>query len=499
MKPLIDLLTGLFGSLFGLLIQGLSYLIFKDHRYKARYGKHRKVLHRYHKRCGIAIGNKFTSLQSALAGGMMLIGRTGSGKSSKIYKMNLYGAEKTGASYVCLDVAGDLRDDCGRFMVEELEYREDILDFSDAKRSTVRWNPIDNIPLDRVNRFANDFVNINMGVEPKDPIWSLMSASLIGMMVRLLILIGRKDCTNLYNTRHLIKTLQAEPKKVDALVSKFADDTLFLDYRGFLNNDDKFLNSVISNTLASLQQFEDINIIKTTSSSTLDMSSYRHQKKVLFLQNDGMSQSYLSSLNSLFFTAWFSHITEVGIPDKEALPIVFAIDEASSLRMRKDILPLAVSQIRKYRAFGIFGYQSFSQVQDLLGIQGADTLKQNTGNILYLGNQTLNTGQEISRSLGRYSYEDNGVNRDRELLTVEEAMYLDECKNGGLLFSGQERPMRLKKIKAFYEVSKYKKWADMDALPVQEMQHDMPPLLPINELIADVLDDETPDNESKKV
>lgn len=473
-------------------------LIKKDHSYKGRFGSWRKVLKRNHLQNAIAIGDRYISLKESLNGGMMLLGKTGVGKSSKIFKMQLFLAVKTNSSFVCLDVAGDIREDCYHPMVSEFNYKEEVLNFSDASKSTITWNPIEYLPYEKVNRFANDLVVINMNSEnAKDPIWSLMSATLIGIIIRLLKTIDLKEYINLFNTRFLIKTLQSEPKKIDTLISKYADDSLFLDYRAFLNNEERFLNSVLSNTLAVLQQWEDPNIIKVTSYNSLDMDSYRTEKKVLYLQNDVMAQSYLASLNSLFFTSWFSHITSY-IPDKKNdQVIVFGIDEASSLKMKKDLIPLVVSQLRKHLSYGIWGYQSYSQVQDLLGIQGAETLKQNTGTILYLGNQDLDTGTRISRSLGKYTYDREDREAIRELLTPEEAMYLDDSKQGGILFSGQNRPMKLKRIKAFYEVSKYKKWAETPAEPIPQMHHDMPPLLPIGELIGDI--DRTVASKSEKL
>lgn len=470
------------------LIQLLFDLLFtKDHSYKGAFGKKKKVLAKEHKENGIAIGNQFIDLKTSLAGGMMLLARTGMGKSSKIFKNNLFGAQKTKASYINLDVSGELRNDCGAFMVEKLGYTEEILNFSDSTKATVTWNPIANLKEEQINRFANDFVSINMNSDPKDPIWNLMSSSLLSISIRLLKRIDLKQYINMYNVRNIISKLQAEPKKIDVLISYYADAYLYQDYKAFLNNEERFLNSVLSNTLACLQQFEDPNIIKTTSTNTLDMESYREGKKVLYLQNDVMAQSYLASLNSLFFTQWFSYITAQGIPEEDKQTIVFAIDEASSLKMKKDILPLVVSQIRKYKSFGIFGYQTYNQVIDLLGLQGAQTLKQNTGTVLYMGDQNLDTARELSSSLGRYSYKSKEQEKTREVLTVEEAMYLDDCKEGGLLCVGHHRPIKMKKIKAFYEIPEYKKWSEQEAPEITPISQDLPPLLPIDDFINKIM------------
>lgn len=480
---IIKLLIESVGEFLQLLIN-----IFKtNHAYKGRFGKIAQVLARRHKQNGIAIGNKFISLKNSLNGGMMLLGKTGIGKSSKLFKMQLFGAKHTGMNYINLDGAGELRADCGAYMVEHLGYQEDVLNFADASKSSVSWNPIESLPYERVNRFANEFTTINMNEDPKDPIWNLMTANLISMAIRLLKRIDLKEYINLYNVRYVIKVLQGSPEKIDKLMVKYADAVLFDDFKACINNDERFLNSILSNTLAATQMFEDPNVAKTTSATTLDFESYRKSKKVLYLQNDVMSQAYLSPLNSLFFTSWFAYITEQGIPPKNSKTIVFSIDEASSLKIKKDIIPLVVSQLRKYNSFGIWGYQSFSQVQDLLGLQGARTLKQNTSNVLYMGNQNLETARELSNALGKYSYtDDNGVQKARELRTQDEAMYLEDCKKGGILLSGQHRPMRLKNIKAFYEITAYKKWANKDPEPIVPIAQEMPPLLPIDELIESI-------------
>lgn len=476
-KVIIESIVDIFGMIFE--------LFQKSHDYKGGFGNPKKVLRYSHDNNAIRIGNKYISLKQSLNGGMLLIGKTGIGKSTKIFFQNLFGADNmTPTSFICLDPTRELRDQTMPYLCEELEYQEDIFNMSDASQSSVTWNPIENLPNHLINRFASELVAINSGANPKDPIWNNMASNLIAMMIRLLQSINKKEYINLYNVRFLIKSLQSDIDIMNMLVSKYASDKVFQDFKSILKNDERFLGSVISSTLSVLTQWEDINVIKTTSKTNLDMASYRTSKKILFIQNHIMSQSYLTGLNSLFLKQWFNHITEQGIPKENTNVISFLIDEASSLQMAdKQYIPFVVSQIRKYRSYGIWGFQSFAQVEHLYGKEGAETLRHNTGTVLYLGNQSLDTGKTISQSLGKYSYSKGDRKLTREVLTPQEAMYLKGAEQGGILISGHQPPMKIKNIQPYYENHSYKKWAEQDAPNIISNALDMPPLLPITELV----------------
>lgn len=465
------ILDGLFAELFN-----------TKNDYKGKLGNPRKVLKRRHKNNGLRIGDKYISLKQSLSGGLLLISKTGGGKSSKIFLQNLLGAGAMyPTSFICLDPASELRDRSMPYLADELAYQEDIINFSDASKSTVSWNPIEGLSGHRIHRFTTELVGVTSDSSPKDPIWNNMASNLLAMNIRLLQLIGQRQYINLYNVRFLVVTLQADIEKMHKLIAKYCDDALFQDFKSFLNNDEKFLQSVLSSTLSVLNPWLDENIIKTTASTNLDMSSYRSDDpKVLFIQNDIMSQSYLKGLNSLFLKEWFSHITESGIPKPESNIIAFLIDEASSLKTSdKNFIPFISSQIRKYKSYGIWGYQSFSQCQDLLGKEGAQTLKMNTGSVLYLGNQNLDTAQEISKSIGKYTYKENDKKMSREVRTAEEIMY----QEGGILISGNQPPIHLRNIKGYYQDRKQRIWSEQAAPEIIPITQEMPSLLPIDELI----------------
>lgn len=465
------ILDGLFSQLFD-----------TKNDYKGRLGNARKVLKRKHRQNGLRIGQKYISLKQSLDGGLLLISKTGGGKSSKIFLQNLLGAgEMFPTNFVCLDPAKELRQKSIGYLSQELGYLDDVINFADAFGSSVSWNPIGNLPYHRIHRFTDELVAITSDANPSDPIWNNMASLLLSIIIRLLKLIGLKEYINLYNSRYLITLMQSENPKMDKLIAKFCDDMLFEEFKAFLNNDSKFLQNIYSSTLSVLSPWRDENVIKTTSSTTLNMNSYRGETpKVLYIQNDVMSQSYLKGINSLFLKEWFTHIIDADVPDNDSPVIAFLVDEASTVRTSdKGFIPLITSQVRKYRSYGIWGYQSYSQCENLLGKEGAKTLKMNTGCVLYLGKQNIEVAQEISRSLGKFTYKKGDKKLTREVLTADEIMH----QKGAILDADNQPPIRLKRVHGYFEHRKQRERSEIPAPPISPISQDMPPLLPIDELI----------------
>jgi type IV secretory pathway TraG/TraD family ATPase VirD4 len=328
-----------------------------------------------------------------------------------------------------------------------------------------------------------------MGNKSSDPFWNLSATRILTWGTNTVRQFEPIYHT-LSNVLYVIQKLSGEQEEIDALMGmKTTSKWLYESYCSIVNMGENVLPSVLATVIASLQLFNDPNISATTSINTLDMTSYRTKPKILFIQNKIMNQEYVSGLNSLLFMAWFSE-TINSLPKEGEHTLVYLIDECSSLKMKKSILPLASSNLRKHNSYGIYGYQSFAQVEQMLGREGATTLKQNTGTIFYLPNQDLHTAQDISRQLGKYTYQDeNGTFREPELLTSDQVSYLEKGI-GGILFSGNQRGILLKNTLPFYKIKKYLKWSKESIEPLEKLKTEIIPVLPIQEIIQNKTNNE---------
>lgn len=114
------------------------------------------------------------------------------------------------------------------------------------------------------------------------------------------------------------------------------------------------------------------------------------------------------------------------LPKLNELPVFFLLDEASSLYL--NILPTAISNIRKYNAGILQVYQSQNQLFDLYGVPQGRNILANSFAKVYMPGQPLEVARELEQILGKYEYIDNDDNkRTRQLLTADEIRVLKEA------------------------------------------------------------------------
>ena len=482
-----EIVKAILGGVLQLLVEIAEAIGKKSHDYRATFGERKKVIS-YSKDASLYIGDDAIDQKIAMTSAL-LFGRTGSGKSTKVYHSSLLQTpapkvdedDPRSMSYIVLDPASELERDTAAWN-EERGYHTDVINFSDANRSTVSWNPIAGLTNSGVTRFAAEYIETALrNSNSNDPFWGLSAQRILAFSIRLLRVFGTRY-TNLYNARFIIQTMSGDREELDQLLSKPTIPVdLFEEYVSLVNMGAKLLSSVLATTLASLELFSDPQIAMVTSETTLTMDDYRSRSSILYVQTKVMDQEYVSILNTLLFSSFFSFCMSE-IPDDSMNSIAFFIDECSSLRMKPSLLPLAVSNLRKHRSYGVFGFQSTSQLEDLYGQHNARTVIQNAGTCLFFPHQDMTSSRSISEMLGRYSFTENERTERRELLTVDEVSFLKH-KEGGLLFSGSERGILLKDIRPFYKNQKLLKRSKTPIVEREYISPTMPELLPISHLI----------------
>jgi len=254
----------------------------------------------------------------------------------------------------------------------------------------------------------------------------------------------------LSNVRYLLQIMSAKPDDILRLPNVYQDEELTTAYRSFTAYDEKLLTNIIATCLSALSLFEDDVVEQITSTDTLDLEQFRRTKTALFIQNGISEQSYYSPLTNVFFEQMFSHILQ-RLPDKNELDIFFLIDECASLYI--PILPLAVANVRKYRAGMLLVLQDFNQLIKSYGKNDAQSILSNCRTQLYFTGQNLETARYLEHILGKYQYEDEkGDTRIRPLMTADEIRTMKSDK--AILLCGNQHPV-LANLRPYF---KYKKW-----------------------------------------
>jgi type IV secretory pathway TraG/TraD family ATPase VirD4 len=296
------------------------------------------------------------------------------------------------------------------------------------------------------------------------------------MLITVLKKQDSEEYVNLFNVRQLLNRMGGNPKSVDSLFSKYADEILFSEYKSFLSFDEKVVSGVIATCKASLNLFNNEAVAKVTSYDNIDLQDFRKRPTALFIQNSVADQKYLSTLTSLFFEQFFSFIFS-RFPAKGEQDIFLLIDEASSLKL--PTLPLAVANVRKHRAGIMLLVQDFNQLTHQYGKNEADGIKSNCFAKMYFTGQSLDTCKELEQTLGKYEYKDKDEKKNvRSLMTSDEIRVMKS--NRALLICGHYLPV-LARLKPYYKRIKFRNYS---LIPPPEINSLAPinsvPVLPLN-------------------
>lgn len=407
-------------------------------------------------------GNRCLSITDSYSNAIVF-GGSGSGKSSCVLipsVLNMAGH----SSLILHDPSGELFLKTGA-AIKQMGYCVKVLNYTKANFSE-GYNPLHRVKtISDIKKIAKLLVHTTLGSGGKDPFWNTSAENLLTIFIRYIVFYTEKKCHTLYNVLCLINAFSATPPKVDRLMVKTKDNSLLSEYKTWVAYDSKMLMSIVATARAALSIFTDPEIAKITSSDTINFEGFRKDKTILYINNDVNQMKYFSVLSSLLFEQFFASVMS-HLPEKEELPVFFLLDEASSLFL--GILPVAISNIRKYRAGILQIYQSQSQLFDLYGIPQGRNMLANSYARVYLPGQPLETARELELTLGKYEFlDDQNIKRTRPLLTMDEIRIIKEA----IILTGNHLPIKTRLV-PYYEQSRLRKLTSLPVLKPYERDSD---------------------------
>lgn len=465
---MIQLINGLFGLIFSLfegIISGFSDIVVsavrwnRRQQYNADFIEPDRILSLNGK--GFCLtGDRSLSVKDSFSNAIVF-GGSGAGKSSVILIPSIY--KMTESSLVVHDPSGELRLLTSGFLSQK-GFTVKVLNYANPEFSE-NYNPLERIKtISDIKKISRLLVHAALGGGGKDPFWNDSAMSLLVVFTRYVLFYTEKEHQTLYNVLCLLNEFSGTPKNVDRMFVEAKDDDLLNNYKAFVAYDSKMLMSIVATARTALALFADPEVAKVTSKDTIDFESFRKEKTILYINNNVNDMKYYSVLSSIFFEQFFA-ATMQRLPAKTDLPIFFLLDEASSLFL--SILPVAISNIRKYNAGILQIYQSTHQLLDLYGIQQGRNIIANSYAKVYMPGQPLETARELELILGKFEYvDDENVKRTRQLLTMDEIRILKES----IILCGNLPPIKAKLV-PYYEQRGLK---NLSAIPPFELtpKHD---------------------------
>ncbi|MBI4931420.1 MAG: type IV secretory system conjugative DNA transfer family protein [Bacteroidetes bacterium] len=417
-------------------------------------------------------GDKNLSVKNSYQNAL-IVGGTGVGKSSIVLIPSLFTMK---GSFVIHDPSGELYNKSAGYLKEK-GYLIKQLNFSNPIASS-GFNPLQRANTSsEINKVSSMLVQNALGGNgnSKDPFWHNQAISLIAMLITLLKK-QDKQYQNLYNLRLLLNAMGGNPKQIDKLFSKHADENLFTEYKSFLAYDEKVMSGTIASCKAALQTFSDEAIARVTSTDSIDMQEFRNKLTALYIQNSVADQKYYSTLTSIFTEQFFSHILS-RFPNESENDVWFLIDECSSLIL--PTLPLAVANVRKHRSGIMLIVQDFAQIIHNYGRHEAEAIKSNCFAKMFFTGQSLETSRELEQTLGRFEYENKeGKKIIRELMTRDEIRTMKI--NRALLVCGHHSPI-LARLKPYYQSRLFRLYSELPPPVLPSCLSDALPALTLND------------------
>lgn len=383
----------------------------------------------------------------------MIIGGTGTGKSSVVLLPSLYSMQ---GSFVVHDPSGELYIKCAGYLNSQ-GYTLKVLNFSDPNSSD-GYNPLHRAQYSGdINKVASLLIRTSLGGARSDPFWNLQATSLLSLLIHL-VKTQKATYHNLASVRHLLSLLRTNPDEIDMLLKKAGQPWLYTEYKSFQKLDEKVQAGVVATCQAALQIFTDQSVALITSIDTVDFQSLRSRKTALFIQNPVADGRYYAVISALFLEQLFSSLLN-HLPKKSDQDIFFLIDEASSIYLPS--LSTVIANIRKYRGGILLALQDFNQLVHTYGVAESETIKSNCFAKLYFAGQSLSTASELESMLGLTEYtDDSGKYLIRPLITKDEIRTLEQ--NQALLLAGNNQPMKIN-LTPYYTNRKYLEYSNWPA------------------------------------
>ncbi len=336
----------------------------------------------------------------------LIVGNTGSGKTSAILLGSLFTLCRSKSSIIVLDVSGENYKLSSGYLNK---YRKRKIYCFDLTEKSDGFNVFslckDTADLDKVAHILCK--NSNAGSKG-DPYWITSAESVISLFMQYLFYHAREEEKNMANVIYLLESYMAEPDKVDKLFIR-TNARLLKSYRTLNSIPEKTRLSILSTAITALRLFKSPAVARATSVSTFDIATFRKESCVLYLCIPLNQVDFLAPLTAVLFQMLFQEALSK-IPNREKEnPLYFLIDEM--LTMKLD-LGLVYSNCRKY----LVGCMSLIQCEKMLGMKysaaESHAIISNSCSRIYLPGQTLETAKNLQEIIGKCLITDeNGKER----------------------------------------------------------------------------------------
>ncbi len=427
----------------------------------------RKIAHSSH--TGVLIDGKnkrLSDIDSFQAVG--IFSPPGRGKTTGYIVPNILNKAQQKCSMLISDPSGEIFEKTSGYLASK-GYDIQVICPSEPELSA-QFNPfegLDHRHIDELGALCQSIVLSKYGGD-KEQIWNDGAIDIEEIIAKTLAY-SEPDKLNLPNINFLVQRFGSEGKGLDEwIIHNYhnpvdSSDTTIIDaWKSLIAQEGKMLSSFATVLRTALKPFNNRQVQEIFYGNDIDLHQFRTKKTAIYIRLKENKMQYYQFLIDLFYTKFFSVMTE-HIPSKKELDVYCFLDEFGHAYVHG--FPTIINNIRKYRVSLSMVFQSVSQITSKYGQEDGKTIKSAISNTIVFAGADIQTAREQSEKIGKRviqqkkSFDDHVEQYTQvDLMPPEKIRTLEADK---LLFiSGNHSAFTTKFVPYYHSSSKFRRAAN---------------------------------------
>ena len=389
----------------------------------------------------------------------LVIGITGSGKTSAVIDPLIYSLMKHKESMIMTDPKGELYKRHSNHL-KARGYDIIVLNFREPQSGNA-WNPL-SLPyklykegnVDKATELVDDIgKNILKDKEAQDPFWQDSASDYFsGCALGLMQDATEEECNissiNIMTTAGEDKFGANSTYIKEYFQMKGEDSSAYVFASNTINSPTETKGGILSTFRQKIRIFASReNLSEMLSYSDFEMADIGKKPTAVFIIIHDEKTTY-HALATIFIKQAYETLIDVAQSNGGPLPVRtnFLLDEFANMPALKDVTTM-VTAARSRQIRFTFIIQNFAQLNDVYGKDDAETIRSNCGNLIYLLTTELSALEEISKLCGEVKSKKDEKSESHPLITVADLQKLQ--MNEVIVLRSRMHPFKTKFKQAF--------------------------------------------------
>lgn len=385
----------------------------------------------------------------------LIMGSTGSGKTRRLMVPLIKILAKKGESMILTDPKGELYEK-NVAMLTAKGYNIVILNLRNPEKGNA-WNPL-TLPYqlykegsDKANELLADLGRSLLHDEKTDdPFWQNSSADYFTALALGLFEDAKEEEINLNSISYM--SAVGEEKyggsnyAKEYFSSKDPAKPTYINASGTINAPQDTKNSILSVFRQKIKIFATTeHLSEMLAYSDFDMKDIGRKKTAVFIIIQDEKKTY-HALATIFIKQCYETLIDVAQDNGGKLPIRtnFILDEFANMPPLKDVTTMITAARSRQIRFNLV-IQNFAQLNQVYGVDDAETIKGNCANLVYLMSKELKALEEISKLCGEKKVKGKGdkePDKEKPLISISELQRLKE--GDAIVIKDRSYPLKTK-------------------------------------------------------